>query len=140
MSTLAAAPVARAPWHTRRHSNCATTNYTVKILYVSQYYPPEMGAPAARAAELAFHWAATGHEPTVLTGFPNHPTGRVPKEWRSRFLRLRYREMLDGVRVERTWLWPLPNRKAIERALNYGSFCISAALAGICLLYTSPSP
>src|SRR5678815_5842909 len=80
MSTLAAAPVARAPWHTRRHSNCATTNYTVKILYVSQYYPPEMGAPAARAAELAFHWAATGHEPTVLTGFPNHPTGIVPPE------------------------------------------------------------
>lgn len=92
-----------------------------------------MGAPAARAAELAKHWASTGHAPTVLTGFPNHPTGRVPKEWRSRFLRLRYREMLDGVRVERTWLWPLPNRKAIERALNYSSFCISAALAGMLL-------
>ena len=26
---------------------------------------------------------------TVLTGFPNHPTGVVPPEWRSRFRRLR---------------------------------------------------
>ena len=33
--------------------------------------------------------------------------------------------------MERTWLWPLPNRKAIERVLNYSSFCISAALAGM---------
>ena len=103
----------------------------MKILYVSQYYPPEMGAPAARAAELAFHWAATGHEPTVLTGFPNHPTGIVPPEWRGRLRRLLYRETIDGVRVLRTWLWPLPNRKAYERALNYSSFCASSAVAGM---------
>ena len=57
---------------------------TVKILYVSQYFPPEMGAPAARAAELSRHWARMGHDVTVLTGFPNHPTGVVPEEWRSR--------------------------------------------------------
>ncbi len=56
----------------------------VKILYVSQYFPPEMGAPAARAAELSRHWARMGHEVTVLTGFPNHPTGVVPEDWRSR--------------------------------------------------------
>ena len=40
-------------------------------------------------------------------------------------------ETLHAVKVERTWLWPLPNRKAIERVLNYSSFCISAALAGM---------
>ena len=32
----------------------------MKILYVSQYFPPEMGAPAARASELARHWVAGG--------------------------------------------------------------------------------
>ena len=50
----------------------------MKILYVSQYFPPEMGAPAARVSELARHWVKAGHEVTVLTGFPNHPTGVVP--------------------------------------------------------------
>jgi colanic acid biosynthesis glycosyl transferase WcaI len=105
----------------------------VKILYVSQYFPPEMGAPAARAAELSKHWARMGHDITVLTGFPNHPTGVVPQEWRSRLRRLRYDEIVEGVRVVRTWLWPLPNRKAHERIRNYTSFSLSAALTGCTL-------
>jgi putative colanic acid biosynthesis glycosyltransferase WcaI len=105
----------------------------VKILYVSQYFPPEMGAPAARASELSRHWARMGHDVTVLTGFPNHPTGLVPKEWRSRLRRLHYVETVYGVCVVRTWLWPLPNRKAHERIRNYASFCISAAISGLAL-------
>ncbi len=90
-----------------------------------------MGAPAARAAELAHHWAEAGHEVSVLTGFPNHPTGVVPPEWRARLRRLTYRETVGGVDVFRTWLWPLPNRKAHERMRNYASFLFSAALRGL---------
>lgn len=92
-----------------------------------------MGAPAARAVELSRHWARMGHEVTVLTGFPNHPTGVVPEDWRSRLHRLHYTETVDGVRVVRTWLWPLPNRKAHERIRNYASFCVSAAVSGLAL-------
>jgi colanic acid biosynthesis glycosyl transferase WcaI len=105
----------------------------VNILYVSQYYPPEMGAPAARAAELAYHWSQSGHHVSVLTGFPNHPTGTVPAEWRPRLRRLVYREKEGLVDVYRTWLWPLPNRKSHERMRNYASFCLSAALRGLSL-------
>jgi colanic acid biosynthesis glycosyl transferase WcaI len=105
----------------------------VKILYLSQYYPPEMGAPAARASELAHHWSVAGHDVSVLTGFPNHPTGVVPDQWRPRLRRLVYRDQVGGVTVYRTWLWPLPNRKAHERMRNYASFCISAALRGLTL-------
>ncbi|HKN17209.1 MAG TPA: glycosyltransferase family 4 protein [Candidatus Sulfotelmatobacter sp.] len=105
----------------------------MKILYISQYFPPEMGAPAARVAELSRHWVSLGHEVTVLTGFPNHPTGVVPAEYRSRFRRLVGHEQVDGVNVVRTWLLPFPNRKAHERMLNYSSFCISAASTGLFL-------
>jgi colanic acid biosynthesis glycosyl transferase WcaI len=105
----------------------------MKILYVSQYFPPEMGAPAARAAELSRHWATAGHEVTVLTGFPNHPTGVVPPEYRHKFRRLVLREKTDGVNLVRTWLLPFPNRKAYERMLNYSSFCVSAASTGLFL-------
>jgi glycosyltransferase involved in cell wall biosynthesis len=105
----------------------------MKILYVSQYFPPEMGAPAARAAELSRHWAGAGHEVTVLTGFPNHPTGVVPPEYRDKFRRLVVHEQTDGVNVVRTWLLPFPNRKAHERMLNYSSFCASAASTGLFL-------
>jgi colanic acid biosynthesis glycosyl transferase WcaI len=105
----------------------------VKILYVSQYFPPEMGAPAARAAELSRHWVEDGHEVTVLTGFPNHPTGVVPPEYRAKFRRLVTRENMGGVNLVRTWLFPFPNREPYERMLNYTSFCLSSASTGLFL-------
>jgi colanic acid biosynthesis glycosyl transferase WcaI len=105
----------------------------MKILYLSQYFPPEMGAPAGRVAELSRLWAEDGHEVTVLTGFPNHPTGIVPPRYRSKLRQLVMHENHHGVNVVRTWLLPFPNRKAYERMLNYGSFCISAAATGMFL-------
>jgi colanic acid biosynthesis glycosyl transferase WcaI len=105
----------------------------VKILYLSQYFPPEMGAPAGRVSELSRLWSEDGHEVTVLTGFPNHPTGIVPPEYRRKFRRLIARDTYHSVNVVRTWLLPLPNRKSYERMLNYFSFCISSATTGIFL-------
>jgi glycosyltransferase involved in cell wall biosynthesis len=105
----------------------------MKILYLSQYFPPEMGAPAGRAAELSRLWAEDGHEVTVLTGFPNHPTGIVPPRYRRKLRQLVMHENHYGVNVVRTWLLPFPNRKAYERMLNYNSFCISAAATGMFL-------
>jgi len=105
----------------------------VKILYLSQYYPPEIGAPAGRVAELSRLWVEAGHQVTVLTGFPNHPTGIVPPEYRRKFRRLVAKEKDQGVNIVRTWLLPLPNRKAHERMLNYSSFCVSSAITGMFL-------
>jgi glycosyltransferase involved in cell wall biosynthesis len=102
----------------------------VKILYVSQYFPPEMGAPSARVYELAKHWVKAGHHVTVLTGFPNHPTGIVPAEYRRQMRRLTVRERIDGIEVVRTWLYPAPNRRPLERMAVYSSFCVSACLRG----------
>ena len=54
----------------------------MKILYVSQYFPPEMGAPASRVSELSRYWVEAGHQVTVLTGFPNHPAGGATRgDW-----------------------------------------------------------
>ncbi len=103
----------------------------MKSFYVSQSFPPEMGAPSARAAELSRHWANTGHDVSVLTGFPNHPTGVIPPEYRRRARHMVSRETVDDVNVVRTWLLPFPNRKAYERMLNYSSFCVSAATTGM---------
>lgn len=105
----------------------------MNILYISQYFPPEIGAPAARVSELSSAWTRQGDAVNVLTGFPNHPTGRVPAEYRAKLRRLFMREDRDGVIVQRTLLLPLPNRKGWERMLNYASFCISAAFRGLFL-------
>ncbi len=105
----------------------------MKILYISQYFPPEIGAPAARASELARHWTQDGHDVTVLTGFPNHPNGVVPPEYKGALRKLVAKEMFAGANVVRSWLLPFPNRKPYERILNYSSFFMSAAITGMFL-------
>jgi len=100
---------------------------------VSQYFPPEMGAPAARVYELSRRWGKAGHKVTVLTGFPNHPTGSIPEAYRKLFRRGTVTEELDGMRVVRTWLYPTPNRFPLERIVNYTSFFVSASLRGMVL-------
>ncbi|GAC1516355.1 MAG: glycosyltransferase family 4 protein [Terriglobales bacterium] len=105
----------------------------MKVLYISHYFPPEIGAPAARVSELSRHWVSEGHEVTVLTGFPNHPTGVIPQAYRHKFRRLVIREDVDGIKVVRTWLLPFPNRKPYERILNYSSFFLSSVATGLFL-------
>ena len=103
----------------------------MKILYVSQYFPPEMGAPAARVHELAREWVGLGHEVTVLTAFPHHPTGVIPAEYRGRLIR---REQVDGINVLRVPIYATPNRGVVRRALSYASYAVSAATLGPVLL------
>jgi colanic acid biosynthesis glycosyl transferase WcaI len=99
----------------------------MKILYVSQYFPPEMGAPAARVFELARAWVELGHQVTVLTGFPNHPTGIIPPEYRGQLLR---REVVAGIEVIRVPIYAAANQGYIKRIANYLSFGASASVVG----------
>jgi colanic acid biosynthesis glycosyl transferase WcaI len=99
----------------------------MKILYVSQYYPPEMGAPAARVSEFARAWAAEGHEVTVLTAFPHHPHGRKRPEDRGVLLR---KEMDGDVALVRTYVFATRNEGFIKRIVSYLSFMLSAVLIG----------
>lgn len=99
----------------------------MRIVYLSQYYPPEMGAPAARVSAFARRWAASGHDVTVLTTFPNHPTGVVPAAYRGELRRI---EDDHGVRVVRTFLYAAANRGLLKRSLCYASFAISSVVQG----------
>lgn len=69
-----------------------------------------------------------GHEVTVVTGFPNYPTGRVYDGYR---VRLFQRESIDGVNVERVPLYPSHSRSSVGRALNFLSFFLSALIHGL---------
>ena len=99
----------------------------MRILYVSQYFPPEVNAPAQRVMDFAKAWREAGHDVTVLTAFPNHPAGVIYDGYR---LRLLQRETVDGIKVVRTYVYPAPNKGAFLRCINYASFMVSAATVG----------
>jgi len=100
----------------------------MRILFLTDNYPPETNAPAVRTWEHSREWAAAGHDVTVVTGFPNFPTGKVYDGYRNR---MRQVEHLDGVRVVRVWTYVAPNRGTLRRALDYLSFFTSAVPAAL---------
>jgi glycosyltransferase involved in cell wall biosynthesis len=99
----------------------------MRILIVSHYFPPEIGAPQARLSALAATWAAGGDQVTVLTGMPNHPTGVVPPAYRRA---LRRHERRDGYRVLRTWLYATTRPGMAAKTTGHVSFMISSVLLG----------
>lgn len=97
------------------------------MLILTQYFPPEMGAPQARLFELAVRLQGRGHRVTVLTAMPNYPTGRLFSGYRRR---PRLQEHRSGVRVIRTAIYPSISTRKLPRLLNYGSFAASSLLLG----------
>jgi glycosyltransferase involved in cell wall biosynthesis len=89
---------------------------------------PEIAAPSVRLHGFGKHWAAGGHHVTVLTGFPNHPTGVIPPEYRGRVVQ---REWIDGIRVLRNWLYATPNRGFALKTLGHLSFMVTAFAMGL---------
>jgi colanic acid biosynthesis glycosyl transferase WcaI len=100
----------------------------MKILMLTQWFEPEStfkGLPFAK--ELA----ARGHEVEVLTGFPNYPGGKIYPGYR---IRPWSREQIDGINVLRVALYPSHNKSGFQRALNYLSFALSAAVTGTAMV------
>ncbi|MBI4822366.1 MAG: glycosyltransferase family 4 protein [Deltaproteobacteria bacterium] len=105
----------------------------MRILFVSNYFPPEVNAPARRVFEHAIQWVRAGHEVEVLTSAPNFPEGAVYQGYRN----LYRRELVEGIRVTRVPMFISANRGKVRRSLAYGSF-LASGLAHAPLLQTSP--
>src|SRR6266481_743895 len=63
---------------------CPCYNPPMRVLYLSQYFPPEVGATQTRAAEMSRYLASRGHKVTVVTEVPNHPSGIIAPRYRGR--------------------------------------------------------
>jgi len=100
-------------------------NKKIKILLITQYFPPEVAAGANRAYEHAKRWIQSGAEVTVVTCFPNYPTGNIPERYKG----LKYfEEEVDGIRVIRTFTYATPNNGFFKRILAYFSFMFSSVI------------
>jgi glycosyltransferase involved in cell wall biosynthesis len=98
------------------------------ILILTQYYPPEVGAPQNRLSDLAERLTSFGHSVTVLTALPNYPTGVIfPDYLGKKYLE----ENRNGVKVIRTWLYTTRQKSFLKRLLNYFSFTLSSLLIGL---------
>jgi colanic acid biosynthesis glycosyl transferase WcaI len=97
---------------------------TLKIGYLVQQFPPEVGAGPARVAEMASRWMEAGHSVAVFTGMPNRPEGRIHPGYRGKLF---MEEEWEGMRVLRSWLYASPKHGFGRTVLNNTSFLVSAA-------------
>ncbi|MCU1307526.1 MAG: hypothetical protein JWN45_2221 [Acidobacteriaceae bacterium] len=100
----------------------------MRILFVTPYFPPEIGAPQTRIYEQAVRLSRKKCTVSVLTTFPNYPTGIVAKEWKGRLF---WKGSEDGVGVYRFWSYATPNSGFYRRIFSQLSFALLACIAGL---------
>ena len=99
----------------------------MKLLILTQYYPPEIGAPQNRLHELAIRLKAAGMEIDVLTALPNYPRMEIMNGYENR--KNRYEE-IDGIPVHRSWIYVTKSKGIFSRLLIYFSFVWSSYWKG----------
>ena len=100
----------------------------MRILFLTDNFPPEGNAPASRTYEHAVRWVRAGHEVTVITGAPNFPEGVIFPGYRNRWYAV---EDMDGIRVVRVKTYITANQGFNRRTLDYLSFMVTGFLAAL---------
>ena len=100
----------------------------MKLLILTQYFPPEVGAPQNRLSDLAFRLKDNGIDVSVLTAMPNYPQMKVYKGYSGKFYK---KEIIDGIPVHRSWIYVSNKRSIFFRLLNYFSFVKSSFIIGL---------
>jgi glycosyltransferase involved in cell wall biosynthesis len=113
-----------------------------RLCILTQYFPPEMGAPQARLSELGERLIDFGWEVEALTALPNYPSGKVFDGYGIR------KPVIEEIGRIRTVRVPLYTAKSgfTKRLRSYFSFAASASRYGprLCqrpdLLYVESPP
>jgi glycosyltransferase involved in cell wall biosynthesis len=100
----------------------------MKLLILTQYFPPEVGAPQNRLYELALRLRSKGIDISVLTAMPNYPQMIVHKEYKGKCY---CKEDMNGLKIHRSWIYVSNSKSIIPRLLNYFSFVFSSLWFGL---------
>lgn len=100
----------------------------MRILLISENYPPETNASALRTSAHAKAWVEAGCDVTVVTSYPNFPEGVLFEGYRQKLFE---RRMIDGVEVVRVATFIFPNAGTARRVLDFLSYMLAATIASL---------
>ena len=100
----------------------------MKILFITDNFPPEVNAPATRTFEHCQEWVKAGASVTVITSFPNFPQGKIYPGYKHKLKQI---EILEGIRVIRVWTFMAANEGSFKRLIDFWSFMITSFLVGL---------
>src|SRR3990167_4887453 len=100
----------------------------MKILFLTENFPPETNAAATRVFERACYWARWGNDVTIITCAPNFPQGKLYPNYKNSWHQT---EVISGIRVVRVKTFIAPNKGTILRTLDFFSFLVTGIGAGL---------
>lgn len=100
----------------------------MKILFLTDNFPPEVNAPANRSYEHCLQWVKEGMEVTIITCVPNFPKGKVFDGYKNKWKQIEY---IQGIKVIRVWSYISANEGFIKRIFDYISFSLTSFIAGL---------
>ncbi len=100
----------------------------MKLLILTQYFPPEVGAPQNRLFELAVRLKKAGVDVSVLTAMPNYPQMKIHEAYVGKKYVF---ETLEGIPVHRSSIYIPKSKSIVQRLMNYFSFVYSSGRTGV---------
>lgn len=100
----------------------------MRILFLTDNFPPETNAPATRTHEHCKKWVEMGYQVTVITCFPNFPKGKVFEGYTNKIYE---EENIDGINVIRVWSYITENNGFVKRIIDYISYAITSFIFGL---------
>jgi len=116
----------------------------MRVLLITNYFPPEIGAASHLFYDLARGLVERGYEVKVVTGFPryNMKKEEIPERYRRR---LHLEEDMNGIEVLRIRTIPFPQQVPVARGLDHffvaGTYFIRSLVLGgqdLILIYSPP--
>lgn len=98
----------------------------MKVLVISQYFPPDIGGGSTRAFNAVTGLHQKGCDLKIVTAFPHYPHGRVSPIYKRKALKL---EEIQGMKLIRVWIPALPHDSIVHRILLHFSFAVSSLFA-----------
>jgi len=95
----------------------------MKLIFVSQYFPPEVGAAASRGYDLLQEFIKKEHKVTVLTELPHYPSSVVDEKYKNSLF---YREKFNNIDVIRNFVFVSKRSNFFQRSALYFSFMFTS--------------
>ena len=100
----------------------------MEYLILTPHYAPDLGPSAPLFTMLCRELANAGHRVTVVSAVPHYPSGKVPQEFRGKFIT---RTLEDGVNVVRVRVPSVKRSNLLMRAMQFFCYQIGALFACI---------
>ena len=100
----------------------------MKLLFITDNFPPESNAPAIRTYEHCKRWVQYGVDITVITCFPNFPNGIIFDGFKNK---ISERSEVNKIKLIRVWSYITKNEGFLRRILDYLSFSFTSFFAGL---------